>query len=356
MNVKNILVDFSHYDALCGFGEISRNYAPRLAAYPFHGIHLIFLLPKARHGLFGNHITYISSEHRKEEAKRLDIHIDLWHATDQLFHYRRHARGTIQLLTIHDLNFLREKFGVHRLRHILQMQWRIKHSDYLTSISNFVREDILTQYPSACKKGIDVIYNGVNDDVYGEKERPPFVSSDNERFFFTIGQIRKKKNFRLLVPMMRYIPQYKLYICGDDHSSYSKELRQIINLEGEGRVVLAGKITDAQKSWLYAHCAAFLFPSRLEGFGLPVLEAMRYHTKVFSSRLSSLPEVCGAYADYWTDFSPEAMAQVVRHGLDNWQRDSQAAREAEIYSRKYNYDTYTEQYVSLYRRLLHMDV
>lgn len=355
VKIKHILVDFSHYDALCGFGEIARNYAPRLAAYPNPGVRYIFALPKDCHGKFGDHIIYIDSDNRKNEVRRLDVPIDLWHATDQQFYYRRRAKGTIQLLTIHDLNFLREKRGIHRLRHILQLQWRIRHSDCITAISKFVRDDVVNHYPEAREKGMEVIYNGINDDTEGEQQRPPFVKSDDERFFFTIGQIREKKNFQLLVPMMHHLPEYRLYICGDDHYSFAKELRQLIGAEGEGRVVLTGKISDAQKSWLYAHCAAFLFPSRLEGFGIPVLEAMRYHAKVFSSRLSSLPEVCGPYADYWTDFSPEAMARVVRCGTEGWDRDSRAAHEAEIYSRKFNYDTYTAQYVSLYRRLLHLD-
>jgi glycosyltransferase involved in cell wall biosynthesis len=354
VKMKNILVDFSHYDAMCGFGEIARNYAPRLAAYRNPGVHYIFALPKAFHGSFGDHITYIDSADRKGEVRRLQMPIDLWHATDQQFHYRRRAKGTIQLLTIHDLNFLREKHGVHRLRHVLQMQWRICHSDYITAISKFVRDDVTRHYPAALQKGMEVIYNGIGDDARGEQQRPPFVADDGERFFFTIGQIREKKNFGLLVPMMHYLPGYKLYICGDDHYAYARELRQLIDRVGEGRVVLTGKITDAQKSWLYAHCAAFLFPSRLEGFGIPVLEAMRYRTKVFCSNLSSLPEVCGPHADYWTDFSPEAMAAVVSRGLDGWSRDGQAAVEAEAYSRQFNYDTYTARYVALYRRLLHL--
>ena len=154
------------------------------------------------------------------------------------------------------------------------------------------------------KRPLDVIYNGIAAHEDGVQRRPAFVDDDNAPFFFTIGQIREKKNFQTLVPMMRSFPHHRLYISGDDHFSFARELRQLIGEQGEGRVVLTGKVDDEEKRWLYAHAQAFLFPSRLEGFGIPVLEAMRYRCKVFSSRFSSLPEVCGPHATYWDDFSP----------------------------------------------------
>src|SRR3712207_8473573 len=65
--------------------------------------------------------------------------------------------------------------------------------------------------------------------------RPAFVKDDDERFLFTIGQIREKKNFHTLVRMMAHLPEYKLYIAGDDHFKYAGQLRQLIKEQGEGR-------------------------------------------------------------------------------------------------------------------------
>jgi glycosyltransferase involved in cell wall biosynthesis len=103
-----------------------------------------------------------------------------------------------------------------------------------------------------------------------------------------------------------------------------------------------------------AHADALLFPSKLEGFGIPVLEAMRFGTKVFSSRFSCLPEVCSTHASYWDSYEPELMAEVVKKGLEGWSRDGKLAVEARTYSRSFNYDHYTEQYIALYRQLLHI--
>jgi alpha-1,3-rhamnosyl/mannosyltransferase len=61
----------------------------------------------------------------------------------------------------------------------------------------------------------------------------------------------------------------------------------------EDAVRLLGWVDESDKAALYAGAAAFLFPSRYEGFGLPPLEAMACGTPVICSNASSLPEVCG---------------------------------------------------------------
>ena len=348
--MKNVVVDFSHLADMNGFGEIARNYAPLLAKAQLDNTHLIFIVPDHLVGTFGPHIDYIRRSRKREDLRQLTCHIDLWHATDQQYHLRGGDKQTIQLLTVHDLNFLREKSGLHRWRHIIQLNWRMRRSDHLTCISQYVKDDILAHYHIGAK-ALDVIYNGIASHEDEPQQRPSFIHNDKP-FFFTIGQIREKKNFQTLVPMMKHLPGYRLYISGDDHFAFAQDLRKLIENDGEGRVILTGKISDAEKRWLYSHAEAFLFPSRLEGFGIPVLEAMRYHCKVFSSRFSSLPEVCGEHATYWDSFEPEAMAEVVRQGIAAWKKDGPQATAALNHSLSFNYEAYTEAYIHLYRQLL----
>lgn len=351
--MKTVLVDFSNYDDFSGFGEIARNYCTRLAASPTDGIHYVFILPERHRGEFGSHIDYLSREHLKKELRKYNRHIDLWHATDQQFGYRRHGEGTLQLLTVHDLNYLHEKHGIHLLRHKIEMPWLIYRSDAITVISEYVKNDVLTHIPFLNKEP-QVIYNGISDVEKGSQSQPSFVSSAAERFFICIGQVRKKKNIHTVIPMMRHFPNHRLFICGANHWDYANEIRSMIAPEDNQRILLTGKITDDEKRWLYAHADALLFPSTLEGFGIPVLEAMRFGTKVFSSRYSCLPEVCSTHASYWNSYEPEAMAKVVMEGLAGWSRDGKAAIEAKEYSRSFSYDRYTQQYIQLYRKLLEL--
>ncbi len=349
---KRILIDLSHLGDFCGFGNICDNYAPRIVKADLGDVRLVLLVPEKYVGAFGDGVDYISCENPERDLKRLNAHIDLWHTTDQLYRFRKYPKGTIQLLTIHDLNYLREKKGIHRLKHILKMMWKVRRSDYITTISRYSHDDIV-KHVNLGHRPIEVIYNGIQEIDMSKMKKPSFIKDEGEKFFFTIGQIREKKYFHKLVPMMRYFPDHKLYICGDNHFRFSREvLLPLIEEQGEGRVVSTGKISDGEKIWMYAHAEAFLFPSQLEGFGLPVLEAMRFGCKVFSSKMSSLPEVCSTHASYFDSFEPEAMADTVKAGLASWDKDGEAAKAAKTYSESFNYDRYTEEYAQLYQKLL----
>jgi glycosyltransferase involved in cell wall biosynthesis len=105
-----------------------------------------------------------------------------------------------------------------------------------------------------------------------------------------------------------------LVLAGPD-AQRNAELKARIESEGLRQVRVLTGVNDAQKAWLYAECAGFVFPSLTEGFGLPPLEAMHFGKPVFVSDRTSLPEVCGEAAWYWRDFSPQAMRQVVEQGL-----------------------------------------
>ncbi len=349
--MKYVLVDFSHYDDLSGFGEIERNYAPRLAAARPDGLHFIFILPEKHRGEFGNHIDYVSREHLKGEIAAYPHPIDLWHATTQQFKWRRHAKGTLQLLTVHDLNYRYEKHGIHLLRHQMEMPWLIRRSDAVTVISEYVKNDVEQHIPFLNKEP-KVIYNGIGDVESHPRRQPSFISDERQPFFLCIGHVREKKNIHTVVPMMKFFPDHHLYICGANHWAYADRIRSMIAPDDRRRIVLTGKIADEEKCWLMAHADALLFPSKLEGFGIPVLEAMRFGTKVFSSRFSCLPEVCATHASYWDSYEPGAMAEVVKKGLAGWSREGEEAQAARNYSRTFNYDRYTEQYIRLYRQLL----
>ena len=319
--MKTVVVDFSNLDDMSGFGEIARNYCPRLAAADVPDLHFIFILPERHCGAFGSHIDYVSHEHLKRDLQPFRRQISLWHATHQQFDYRLQGRGI-----------------VHR------------RSDAVTVISEYVRHDVEAHIPFL-NKPLTVIYNGIADIERGAQSRPSFAA-EADRFFLCIGQVREKKNIHTLLPMMQHFPGHRLFVCGANHWAYADRLRSMIAPADRDRILLTGKISDDEKRWLYAHAEALLFPSRLEGFGIPVLEAMRFGTKVFSSRYSCLPEICSVHASYWDDYEPEAMARVVREGLAGWSRQGAAAEAAKAYSQSFNYDRYTREYVALYRRLL----
>lgn len=134
--MKNILIDFTRLAEKCGFGEIADNYSQQLISIPdIQDMHFIFLVKEKHKGFAGNNVDYVSVEHLAHDLRKLNKKIDLWHSTDQLFIKRKHKKGMKNILTIHDLNFLHEKKGIHRLKTLWKMKWHIRRSDYITVIS-----------------------------------------------------------------------------------------------------------------------------------------------------------------------------------------------------------------------------
>lgn len=78
-----------------------------------------------------------------------------------------------------------------------------------------------------------------------------------------------------------------------------------------------GRVTDAALKALYAAAAAYVFPSRYEGFGLPAVEAMACGCAVIAADIPALRETCGAAAIYCDPQSPEGIAQTVLDLIDD---------------------------------------
>jgi glycosyltransferase involved in cell wall biosynthesis len=89
-------------------------------------------------------------------------------------------------------------------------------------------------------------------------------------------------------------------------------LPQTIAVPPDVRLAQLGYVDDATLAALYRHCAILAFPSRYEGFGLPVLEAMSYGTPVVCSNAASLPEVAGDAAAFVPPGDPVALAATMQ--------------------------------------------
>lgn len=349
---KNVVIDFSRINDYTGFGEIARRYYMSISLIDAPDLHFIALVPPNYAGKRNEKLDYITKGNEIADLDRLGLDVHLWHTTDQFLHLAPRRLGAKRLLTIHDINFIGERVGIHRLKRVVKTRLKIMRSDHIVVISRYVRRD-LQAHVGTGGKPVSVIYNAVPNIELSPRQQPAFISSVNEKFFFTIGQITPKKNFKTLLPLIDVFPDHRLYICGDARGSYADSIRQQIAAQYAGRVVMPGQISNAEKYWLYAHCQAFLFPSKLEGFGLPIVEAMRFGCTIVASHLTCIPEIAQNYISYWSDFAPAHMTSVLQHALSAPAEIlSQRREEMYQYSQRFNYATYTAQYLDLYRRIL----
>jgi glycosyltransferase involved in cell wall biosynthesis len=112
---------------------------------------------------------------------------------------------------------------------------------------------------------------------------------------------------------------------------------------------MTGKITEAEKIYLMQNCKAFLFPSLLEGFGLPVIEAMSCGKPVFVSNLTSLPEIASDKGFYFENFDAQAMATFVEQKLATISKSF--SNELITHASKFQWQANGEKYIEVYRNL-----
>lgn len=349
----SVLIDASLIDRhTTGIGNVTRSLVSGLQQHQQQNSELqyTFLVPPNHHENTGSHTHFKAVRKWQKYFPSSLPAVDIWHSTYQYYRYLRKTAHTKHIITIHDLNFLYEKTPAKAQRYLNFMQRRINAADAVVAISEFVANDI-RHHLDINGKHLEVIYNAVDNLQLDKAVQPQFHSNDKP-FFFTLGAIRKKKNFHVLLEMMLRFPEYQLYICGnEDCNKYLLELKTKIAELKLHNVLIVGPISKEEKVWLYQHADAFLFPSLLEGFGLPPLEAMQFGTPVFTSNMTSMPEVGGGYSVIWDNFDPDHLSQTLREQLPLLQQDHNKREEMKAYATSFSQTKNILSYVSLYKHL-----
>jgi glycosyltransferase involved in cell wall biosynthesis len=351
MRKTQILVDLTKLKVLnCGLGQVAYNTGIEIGKYDMPDLKINLLLPSQFKGSFGDNVGYVNSYPLHKILPTLIRDFDLWHSTSQLSSVVPRNNSTPMLLTIHDLNFLYEKSAEKAENYLRKVQNRVDRACFITTISDFTASEI-NRHINLNGKELRVIYNGVKLNNLNDKICPQFVQKSTP-FFFSIGQIVEKKNFHVLLDVMKNLKEFNLYISGEDTSDYANFIRNRIEKEQISNVKLTGSISSEEKNWLYQNCHAFVFPSKFEGFGLPVIEAMQCGKPVFSSEMTSLKEIGDKYAYFWKDFEPKYMLDIIKSGLIDFEQNPQRKTDEIEYAHSFTYEKNVNSYISLYREIL----
>lgn len=313
------------------------------------GEHIIFYTPGTISPVWGRHIR--QRKMHKFFTPPLPARA-IWHSTYQHSDYLPSARQKVPvLLTVHDLNFMydEELDPARKERYLENLQKRVDRSAMLVCVSDHSRKDVVAH----CQlrgKPVHVIHNGSNELAAAALSDTSFRPA--KPFIFSVGAIRRKKNFQALFELIGAEEQLELVIAGKpEEADYAQELRIMARDRGlGGRVHLVGKISEPEKSWYYQHCTAFALTSLAEGFSLPSVEAMSTGKPVFLSDRTALPEIGGDAAFYFSDFSARHMQQVFQTGMERYHTSEMADRIRERAGR-FSWDFATDQYIELYRQL-----
>lgn len=190
-------------------------------------------------------------------------------------------------------------------------QW----ADHLLFISHSAREDFLRFDPRVAERS-SVVHLAVEHARFRPLRTP--VANDRSSYVLMMGGFDARKNMdgalRAFAALVHESPAKHADLRFVVACAYTTESRRQYEslakqLHIGDRLEMTGFVPDDELAELYRGAAAFFFPSRYEGFGLPLLEALACGLPVVTTRLSSIPEVAGDLAFYCSPDDPSDMAR-----------------------------------------------
>ena len=220
---------------------------------------------------------------------------------------------------------------IHDLTPILFPQWHrwhsqmlqrtflkriLKKADTIVTNSDHTSSDICKVYPDQCDK-LNMIYPGISE-VYKPEDNIsiPEKYGITKPYFLNVGTIEPRKNLVELLEAFNILcnkqgTDIQLVIAGSHGWKYEEFAEALNKHPYRNSIIVTGFVPTSELPFLYTHCIGLVYPSMYEGFGLPVVEAMRCGSAVITSGISSLPEAGGDAALYYEPGDTNKLADLM---------------------------------------------
>lgn len=286
----------------------------------------------------------------------LVLHADLVHfpMVQQPILYRGRVVTTMQDLTTLRFENPSKNRAVFRFKQRVY-KWvnRIaaRKSVALITPSEFVKDDIARTLSVNSRK-ITVTYEA-GDSITAKPE--PMEEFEGKEFIMYVGRPQPHKNLERLIEAFAVLkqsrPDLQLVLAGKKDVLYRMHEREA-KRKGIPDVHFTDFVTEGQLRWLYEHCAAYIFPSLSEGFGLPALEAMAHGAPVVSSDATCLPEIYADAAYYFDPTDVEAMAKAIGDVLKKPDLRKKLVKAGRARVKTFSWRRMAEQTLDVYKQAL----
>ncbi|WP_416545677.1 glycosyltransferase family 4 protein [Limnohabitans sp. DCL3] len=267
--------------------------------------------------------------------------------TASVFHssyYRQPSRRNLPtVVTVHDFIYERFRRGPALWAHSFQKYESIRQAQSIICISESTRDDLMEFVGVRSDQKVHIIPNGVSSCF-----KPVPIGQSPSPFILFVGDRRGYKNFALVLDALKYLPGLNLYCVGGG-SLRDDELR-LLSPSIRKRVMHMGFVSDNELNVAYNQAVCLVYPSRYEGFGIPVVEAMKAGCPVVSVNCKAVVEVGGIALERLDEEDPMALADAVTRLRDPAYRAlrvSAGLHRAGIY----DWGVCHEQTVAIYRGL-----
>ena len=267
------------------------------------------------------------------------------------------------LTTLHDVAFMAVPDAYRPAgRAYLKLMYRlaVRRAEILT-VSEFSKGEIV-RYFGAEPERITVTPLGFDAARFGpatdDEIRARLHSYGIRRpYFLFVGRLESKKNIMGLIAAFRRFraarpgDETKLVLVGKTGYGYDREMRTL-GKDEKLSVIQKGYVAPDDMRYFYGGATAFVFPSRYEGFGIPMLEAFACGTPVIASDVTSIPEVAGEAALFVNPNDPGDIAKAMARLADDPALRASLIDKGRVRVKRYSWETTVARTWAVMERLL----
>ena len=289
---------------------------------------------------------------------------NLWEQVDLAFH----ARGELlfspanigpfyyrnQVVTIHDASVFAVPAaysGTFRAKYAFVFQSLVKHARQIITDSLFSQQE-LAHYLKVSPERFTVITLGSDHLNHIQPDSRILAQHQLEKdsYLLIVASRSAHKNLANVFEALKYVTQpVKVVAVG---GSYKQVFQKTEQQTYPANVKMLDYVNDQQLKALYENALGFIFPSIYEGFGLPVLEAMRCGCPVLCSNAASLPEVAGNAALYFDPHQPQKIAQAFNDFLSTPATHTQWRIQGQAQANKFSWSTTASRIIDILLNLV----
>ena len=282
------------------------------------------------------------------------------------FPFRKKAPS---ILTVHDVIpfTFREAMGLFRNMFLYKPGIRkaCRLNDIIATVSDYSKQDIAEKVGVPFEK-IRVVPNGLREinpkDLSLEIELKNRFAI-NEKYVLNVGGIHERKNIVKLVHAFAGLVNQrgysgKLLITGNvSGAPYQRKMKKICDASVretgmENRIVFTGYVSEKELDSLFRMAGLLIYPSLYEGFGIPILEAMKMGLPVITSNITAMPEVAGGAAYLVDPNSIEDMTSAMSEVLQNKILREEMIEKGLELVHPYTWKNVSERYLELYQEII----
>ncbi|MBD1363882.1 glycosyltransferase family 4 protein [Mucilaginibacter sp. ZT4R22] len=285
--------------------------------------------------------------------------IDVYHGLSYELPLGIGNTGIRSVVSIHDLIFLRfpQYYGwINRLIYTAKTKRACKTADRVIAISERTKQDLVELLDIDPQK-IEVVYQGCAPE-FSIKQSPKQTATVKQKynlpdsFILNVGTIEERKNLMLLAKALPYLKTNIPVVVVGKATAYLDEVKAYLSANNlSDRMLFQHEVSFDDLPAVYQSAALFVYPSRYEGFGIPVLEALVSGVPVIAATGSCLEEAGGEHSRYVNPDDEKGLAKQIDEVLTDDALRQQMITKGLDYAQRFEDRNLAAQLMNIYQQI-----